>query len=256
MTTATEETAGIDFAELLERFKAKFALIPVEYHVALGWLYVYRQIQDQRKRLQNRATQLSGEGDRRVFWANLLSEEMTAPMSLVISASAGAIKKSEAAAAAQVSRLMGESSWYTEVASPAARGVGMSTPAGALSAAKILDAYGSVRRFGTFGQIIRYSRLAPEDGKAPRRASGKRIKYNPRAWQALFDLSEVWNRLPTCHWRLRWDAWKEYYRAAHPDEKAYPKGRIHNMARRKVLREFLHELWDLWHAWEDAREQT
>lgn len=234
----------LDFEANLARFRAKLALIPPEYHEALGWLYVYRQIQDQRKRLFNRSIQMQ-EG-KRTFWGSVLPVTVLGPMAALIRASADKIEDSEALAARRIDALLRDTSWYREVAVPAAKGVGMGT----LTAAKILWAYGSASRFATFGRIVRYSRLAPENGEAPKRRHGAKIRYNPAAWQALFDLSESWNRKPDCVWRQRWDLWKAYYADKYS---AYPKGRIHHMGRRKVLREFLRDLYEFWGEWERQR---
>lgn len=245
MLDEIREQEDLKFEELLSRFKAKMALIPEEYYPALGWLYAYRQIQDQRMRLANRANQL--KRGKRVFWGSVLYGPLAETIYNTIIDAAEGIEEQEARAARELHKALRKTSWYLEVAVPAAKGVGMSENAGTLTAAKILDAYASPSRFNTFGQFIRYSRLAPENGRAPRRERGQRIHYNPKAWQALFDLSESWNKVPGCYWRQRWDEWKGYYRERYPD---YPAGRIHNMARRKVLREFLHDLWDLWNFWE------
>jgi len=239
----------VSFDVLLQRFREKMNSIPREYHAAMGWLYVYRHVQEQRKRLGNRAIQMFGEG-KRVFWATVLPPEVAAPIAATLVEAVGNLEKAEQIAARNIHKLLKDSSWYTQVAVPAAKGFGMSENAGTLSAAKIMWAYGSASRFATFGKIVRYSRLAPEDGKGPKRERGARIRYNPQAWQALFDLSETWNRMPDCYWRLRWDGWKAYYAEKYPE---YPKGRIHNMARRKVLREFLKDLYELWLVWEEER---
>lgn len=246
----TEAQEAPKFEELLQRFKAKFDRTPAEYHEVQGWLYIYQQVQDQRKRLANRALQMSGEG-KRVFWASVLPDgDARDEMSRTILAAVADVEKAEERAAKEIHTRLRKSSWYLEVAVPACNGIGMSKTAGTLTAAKILDAFGSMSRFQTIGQLMRYARLAPENGKAPKRQSGQRIRYNPKAFQALFDLTDQWNRHPDSHWRQRWDFWKVYYREQYPDAKTYPDGRIHNMGRRKVMREFLHDLWDLWRAWE------
>lgn len=240
---------GLSYEELFARFMAKMNQIAPEYREPLGWLYVYRQAQDQRKRLQNRARQLDRSADK-VFWAAVLPKVAVDEMDLAITASVERLMETEEDAAKRIDKLMRKSSWYKEVAVAAARGVGMSPKAGMMTAVKLLDAFVAMTRFNTIGQLMRYARLAPENGKAPKKASGERIKYNPKAFQALFDLTDQWNRVPECYWRQRWDYWKAYYREQHPDLKEYPDGRIHNMGRRKVMREFLHALWDLWRSWE------
>lgn len=244
-TEEREAESPLKFEELLARFQAKMNAIPAEYHEAMGWLYIYRQIQDQRKRLANRANQMS-QG-KRVFWASVLAEEPRVEMQKTIKAGVAATAKSEEQAAAQLHKAMRHTSWYRHVAVTAARGVGISEDAGTLSAAKLLWAYGSASRFPLFGSIVRYSRLAPENGKAPGRIKGRRIHYNPQAWQALFDLSETWNRLPDCCWRVMWDAFKIQAQEKHPD---WPKWKVHAWGRRKMLREFLRDIYEIWLAWE------
>lgn len=244
-----EDEQAPNFEELLRRFQEKLARIPAECHLAMGWLYVYRQLQDQRKRLANRANQLST--GKRVFWGHILPPEMLASMVPVMTGPIEPMQKAEETAARQLHRAMRRTSWYREVAIPISRGVGMSEDAGTLSAAKILWAYGAASRFSSFGRIIRYSRLAPENGKAPGREHGKRIHYNPAAWQALFDLSETWNRMPDSCWRIMWDAYKIQRAREYPD---WPKWKVHAWGRRKMLREFLRGLWEIWVAWEARQE--
>lgn len=247
----------VDFEELRKRFLAKYEKIPVEYHEALGWLYVYQKQQDNRKRVANRALQLT-EG-KRVFWVELVGSELARVMAegmKVVHTKTGDVdvttfmEKQEDYAAARIHACLAKTTWYRDVAVIAAHGFGMSDRSGTLTAAKILDAFGSPSRFATFGSVIRYARLAPENGKAPRPTRGAVVHYSPKAWQALYDLSESWLKMASCDWRQKWDAWKEVYRAKYPDEKTHPKMRIHQMGRRKVIREFLHELWDLWREWE------
>jgi hypothetical protein len=263
-----EETENtVDFEENRRRFREKMARIPEECHLAMGALYTQRKIQQERMRQNNRANQLV-EG-KRVFWADVLPRDMLVPMVGMFKGTIDPLAKQEEEAAlllhrgyvwirdendptAPKKRLvlgkgMRETAWYKEVAIPSAHGVGMSEDNGTLSAAKILWAFGSASRFPSFGCIVRYARLAPEDGKAPGRAKGKRIHYNPSAWQALYDLSEALAKMPDCHWRMMWDAFKAQASQNHPD---WPKWKIHAWGRRKMLREFLRELYDTWLAWE------
>lgn len=251
LTEAEPDKKGISYEENLTRFKAKIALFPAEYHAALGWLYVNRQIQDERKRLGNRATQMTNDPKKRIFWGRVLPDETKLPMHATLVAASKAIEKSEAEAARGINANFKHTSWYREVAIPAARGVGISESAGTLSAIKIFWTIGSPSRFKSFAALIRYARLAPENGKAPRRRAGTKIHYNPACWQALYDLSESWLRQPESSWREEWDNYKVAIGMQHPD---YPKGRVHNMARRKILRTFLRDLWDLWLEWENARK--
>lgn len=251
-TVEAEQEDALKFQQLLERFLDKMNRIPTEYHEILGWLYSYRSLQDQRKRLANRSNQMST--GKRVFWGHVLPEAMMRPMQLTMTAPVESVQKAEDECARHLHRLMRKTSWYVDVAVPAARSTGMSEGSGTLSAAKLLDAFGSASRFETFGQIIKFARLAPDaNGRAPKPARGAKVSYSPRAWQALFDLSETWNRKPDSYWRLRWDAWKAYYREKYPEKKTHPDLRVHNMGRRKVLREFLRDLWEHWRAWEGAR---
>jgi hypothetical protein len=171
-------------------------------------------------------------------------------MADLLASSIEPIMKAEEMAGRQVAKQMLPSSWHQQVAMQAAGGVGISREGGAITSAKLMWAYGSASRFRTFGCMVRYSRLAPENGMAPKPERGKVLRYNPSAWQALYDLSESWLRMPDCQWRQMWDNWKAVYGQEHPD---YPKGRIHNMARRRVLREFLRDLYDLWLLWEAAQ---
>lgn len=247
------ETESPKFEELLRRFQAKFDRIRPEYREVLGWLYVYDRAQAQRKMLKNREFQLSSEG-KQVFWAYVLpAGEAREMMAQTIARAIPELEASEEEAAKQISRLLRKTTWFNEVAIPACREIGMSKTGGTLTAAKFLDAFGSMSRFNTIGQLMRFARLAPENGKAPAPKSGQRIHYSPKAFQALFDLTDQWNRHPECVWRVSWDQWKVYYREKYPDVKTYPQGRIHAMARRKVMREFLHELWDLWRDWEQRQ---
>ncbi len=161
------------------------------------------------------------------------------------------VKDGEDKARLQLERALMPTSWYQEVAVPAARGFGISKSSGAVSAAKLLWAFGSASRFPAFEKIVQYAGLAPApDGKAPKRRRGQRVHYNPAAWQALYDLSECWLRMPNCYWRHRWDALKAVAAVKHPD---WPAGKIHAWGRRRMLREFLHDLWAVWLDWEARR---
>lgn len=248
MGAATPTAKHPEYKDLLARFQAKIAAIPAECREAMGWLYVYRQLQEQRKRLGNRALQMLGNG-RRVFWANALAAEVAQSMGERLAAAAEKVHEQEREAEKQLRRLLMPTDWYRSVAVPAARGEGISKNNGALSAAKLLWAFGSASRFSSFGRIVRYAGLAPENGRAPRPRRGVRINFSPAAWQALFDLSECWLRMPNGYWRNRWDALKAVAAEQHPD---WPANKVHAWGRRRVLREFLRDLWETWQEWETA----
>src|SRR5690606_15281729 len=123
-------------------------------------------------------------------------------------------------------------------------GVGL----GPMLAGEFLWTIGSAKRFATFGKIVKYAGLDVRSGKAPKRQKGQRVTWNPQLRTALYKITEVWNRMPDCVWRARWDGWKVRYAENRPEilEEKGGKGHIHNMARRKIQREFLRNLWTLW----------
>jgi hypothetical protein len=236
-----------NYEELFERFRQKMAMIPRECWPAMGWLYAHRHLQEQRLRLENRARQLMAS-DKQVFWARVLPAEVADPIGVVVAGAISSIEKYEEKVKEGLTNAMRNTSWFLTVAVPAAQNSGITRSTGELSAAKILWAIGSARRFATFGKIVKYCGLAPEDGHCAKRRRGHKCGYNPQAFQSLFDLSECWLRNVNSPWRIMWDGYKAACQQKHPD---WPKLKVHRWGQRKTMREFLRRLYELWTQWEE-----
>jgi hypothetical protein len=254
--TGRKKKKGKSFEELVAAFRAKVNMIPEECRPAIPWWFLHRQVQRRRIAIDNQIRQF--EAGNRVFWSEGLPEEIARGKLasglcvadiihnefLLSRAKVDILKELERTLAAEVEKRIGPTVWFKTVAVPAAEGVGI----GPLLACDFLWAIASAKRFTSFGKLVKYAGLDVQNGKAPKRQRGKRITWNPFLRTVLFKLTEVWNRMPECVWRTRWDAWKEWYQEHRPQivgTKGW-KGHIHNMARRKIQREFLRNLYHLW----------
>lgn len=246
------------FETLVERFRQKVASMPTECHRAIFYWRMGVYTQEARIALENRLRQTTKIAEK-VFWADGLPETVQATMEIVEDNTGKSelvkLRKLEDQFFRRCRKEFEQTRWYNEVAFAAAEGQGMGpTYAGAL-----LWTIGDAKRFPSFGKIVRYAGLDVQDGKAPKRRRGQRVTWNPDLRTALFKLTETWNRMPDSTWRGMWDGYKEFYRNNRPDlletknakGDDVSKGKIHNMARRKVQREFLRNLYGLWLGYED-----
>ncbi len=241
------------FKDLKKRFMEKVKGIPEECRPAMyAWLCA-RTAQELRIAFENRRRQLDDTKD--VFW-NELPEEFQRAMAVFAEPELlKQLRNLEDRHARNAEKLFSQTRWYNAVILPAAEGVGM----GPLLAGEFLWHIGTIGRFPSFGKLVAYAGLhVMPDGTAPSRRRGHKVTWNPKLRTTLFKLTEVWNKMPDCVWRARWDAWKEHYARTRPelleerskDGTPCGRGHIHNMARRKIQRQFLRNLYDLWREYE------
>lgn len=242
---------GIPFEDLVASFRQKANAIPKEcLEPVMLWLQ-YKDIQRARIAAGNRLVQSWGDPEKKVAWGDGIPETLHAAMRLR-GEFVRRLQLEERRVYGRLDAAMRATRWFAEVASPAAEGVGM----GGGTACALLWAVGSAVRFPNFQKIARYAGLDVQNGAAPRRAKGQRQTWNPALRLALFALCDSWNKAPGCVWRGRWDAWKAAYREEHPEvirdggRAKYTPGHIHAMARRRVQRQFLKNLWNLWREYE------
>lgn len=243
------------FEILAERFRAKMVLIPAECHEAIMYWKMAREVQKARIAAENKLRQVIAAGQKVFFAGDGIPDGIKAVM-----AKGGDLKhfeelrKKEDSLIRACETAFKKTRWYNEVALAAAEGIGL----GPALAGDLLWIIGGASRFPTFGRLVRYAGLDVRDGKSPKRAKNERITWNPALRTTLYKLTEVWNKMPECIWRARWDGWKAWYAENRPNvleeksSKGVPcgQGHIHNMARRKVQREFLRNLWTLWMEYE------
>ena len=277
------EKNNATFDELQERFIKKMKMIPEECLPAVGYWYAFTKVQKSRIALTNQLFQVIGDKKgKRVFWASeVLPPEVREGMAHYYQLAIGAKKELyerlkqvvkeqdsdfeipdfykplnsvEDSLARRVDSLIRKTRWYNEVLLPVAE-VGV----GGVLAVPLLVAIGDAKRFPSFGRLVSYAGLdVTKDGKAPKREKGKPFKKSQLLRKTLFLITEVWNKMPDCKWRIMWDTWKLWYEQHRPwileektkEGKPCGKGHIHNMARRKVQREFLRELYNRWYVWE------
>lgn len=241
---------ALSYEELVERFREKVASIPEECYDAIMYWQMAKEAQSVRIAGENNLRQ-AVDVSAKVFYADSdIPEQIRAALMKTDKVHLSALRSQEGFFTRRGDDLMKATRWFKEVASPAAEGVGM----GLMIAGGLLWTIGSAKRFSTFGKIVRYAGLDVREGKAPKRQKGQRVTWNPELRTTLFKLTEVWNREPDSVWRARWDGWKVWYAENRPEilEEKGGKGHIHNMARRKIQREFLRNLWTLWSEFEDS----
>ena len=252
-----DERAPLTYEELVERFRAKVGSIPEECHEAIMLWKMAREVQSARIAGENNIRQVL-ETVKKVFWGDEIPENIKRVMLRGEDKQLSDLRKYEDTLARGAEKAFKNTRWYNEVAIPAAEGVGL----GPMLAGQLLWQIGCASRFPSFGRIVRYAGLdVTQEGKAPKRRKGARITWSPELRTALFKLTEVWNKMPESVWRARWDGIKAWYREKYPEKEVYEEGgkkktryndgHIHNMARRKVQREFLRNLYHLWIEYEN-----
>lgn len=257
-----EEPGALSYEELVERFRAKVSSIPEECHEAIMLWKMAQEVQKTRIAAENSLRQVVSVG-KKVFWGDELPENIRAIMVKGDEKHFEALRKQEDAFVRASEKAFKSTRWYNEVALPAAEGFGL----GPMLAGEFLWHVGSASRFPTFGRIVRYAGLdVTPEGKAPKRRKGARVTWSPPLRTALYKLTEVWNRNPESIWRARWDGYKAWYREKYPEKEVYEEGgkektryndgHIHNMARRKVQREFVRSLYHLWIAYEKENSHS
>lgn len=250
-----EQSQAPSFEALVERFRAKMSLVPKECHEAIMLWKMAREVQQARLAAENKLRQVIAVGQK-VFFTG---DDVPDGIKLVMSKGRDSkhfdeLRKKEESLMRSCETAFKKTRWYNEVALAAAEGIGL----GPALAGDLLWTIGGASRFATFGKIVRYAGLDVRGGKSPKRAKGERITWSPVLRTALYKLTEVWNKMPDSIWRARWDGWKAWYAENRPEvleEKSSKgvlcgQGHIHNMARRKIQREFLRNLWTLWMEYE------
>jgi hypothetical protein len=252
-----EEYQAPQFNELVERFRRKVSAIPDECYEAIHFWLLAKGFQESRIITENKIRQVT-KITSKVFWDGEIPDNIRAtqaenPERLKEQ------KKNENECTRKAEKQFKTTRWYNEVAIPAAEGVGL----GPMLAGSFLWTIGSAARFPTFGRIVRYAGLdVRPTGLAPKRAKRERITWNPELRTTLYKLTEQWNKMPKCVWRIRWDTQKAFYVESRPEillevtkaGKPCGKGHIHNMARRKIQRHFLRNLYTLWLEYESDME--
>lgn len=237
---------GVSYKELVKRFVEKVRGIPEECRPAVIVWYMARAVQRSRIALSNRMQQV--EDGKKVFWAEV-PDEFKALM-VVDPEYKKQLEELEEEYVRRAEKLFRSTAWYNEVPVPAAEGVGM----GPMIAGDLLWAIGTVSRFPTFGKLVAYAGLSVgPDGRAPRRKKGRKSRWNSKLRTALFKLSEVWWTNPKIAdnpWKARWEAWEAWYAENRP---GLTQAHVHNMARRRVQREFLRNLYTLWREYEERQ---
>lgn len=243
----TEERKGVSYEELVERFREKVAGIPEECHEAVMFWRLAKEVQEARIAAEHKLRQTLDIG-KKVFWADEVPEQIQATMANLDQNQLRHLRKTEERLTRACEKAFKATRWYNEVALPAAEGFGL----GPMLAGDFLWYLGTASRFSTFGKLVRYAGLdVTPQGHAPKRRKGHKITYNPNVRTALYKLTEVWLRSPDSTWRAMWDAHKVWYAESRPE---WPRGKVHNAARRKVQREFLRNLYHLWLAYESEQE--
>jgi len=251
---------ALSYEELVERFREKAMGIPKECWTALFFWQLAIRTQEARIALENQLRQTLNISAK-VFWTDGLPDEIRDVMKVdesgfPASEKLDMLRQLENKYVRLTEKELQKTKWYNEVALPAAESKGL----GPMLAGGLLWTIGSAGRFATFGKIVKYAGLhVSHEGKAPKRAKGQRVDWNPKLRTLLFKLTEVWNKMPDSVWRAQWDAWKQIYTETRPEilEEVSAggtpcgKGHIHNMARRKVQREFLRNLYGLWLDYEE-----
>ncbi len=272
------------YEELHAEFIKKMKMIPQDCLPAVGYWFAFSKIQKSRIALTNQLFQVNGAKEgKKVFWTDILPADVLEGMTSYYSITIGAkkaiydelkkqLKESdtdfdmpdiykpltsvEDSLARKIDKHLRESKWFNEVLTPALDGSG---GVGGILAVPLLISIADAKRFPSFGRLVSYAGLdVTPEGKAPKRQKGKAFHKNALLRKTLFLITESWNKMPECKWRIMWDEYKKWYTENRPEilleknseGKPCGKGHIMNMARRKVQREFLRNLYHQWYEWE------
>jgi Transposase IS116/IS110/IS902 family len=117
----------------------------------------------------------------------------------------------------------------------------------------------SPERFNTISALWAYSGYHVVDGHAPRRTKGQKSNWNPHLRRICWLASESFVKVTRSPYRVLYDESKEFYRKKFPKEIEtgrksregkmivnYTKGHIHAMAKRRVVKIFLANVWSHW----------
>jgi hypothetical protein len=114
-------------------------------------------------------------------------------------------------------------------------------------------------RFNTVSSLWAYSGFHTVDGHAPRRTKGEKSNWNPHLKRIVWLAGESFVKVTKSPYRALYDKSKEFYRKKFPEPidsgrksregKAimnYTDGHIHAMAKRRVVKIFLANVWSHW----------
>ena len=112
--------------------------------------------------------------------------------------------------------------------------------------------------FSTISALWRYCGMDVRNGEAPRRQKGRKIDWNPRLRTLCWKISDSLIKVQGPY-RERYLTAKDAYQREHPEPEPsgrkskagkeimrYTKQHIHLLAKRKVVKPFLAELWLKW----------
>lgn len=116
---------------------------------------------------------------------------------------------------------------------------------GMFTSAYVVSEIGDCTRFPTVASIWHYAGYHVVDGKAPKRARGKNIDWNPKLRTALWSMSDSIIKNRQNRWRDEYDKFKAQYAPKHAErcKCTTGDGHIGAYARRRVVKEILKEFW-------------
>jgi len=121
---------------------------------------------------------------------------------------------------------------------------------GPMIASRIIASVGDVRRFeGNKAKFKAYCGVHLRNGQFARRRNNEAANWSNEIRQAMFLLGEQFNRRPNSVWGMRFKAYKEKLRMAHPEtigengKKKYTPMHIHKMAKWRTLTKFAESLF-------------
>ena len=139
---------------------------------------------------------------------------------------------------------------------------------GPLYAANLLGYIGNIKRFPTVSSLWKYAGLAVVNGQSDRRIKGQHISYNPYLKTlCLGKIADNFVRSGKKNagtYRILYDKYKAEEQEKHPEpvkstkttgpKQFYTKGHIEKLTRRKVVKEFVKELYLQWQTVETPEE--
>ncbi len=134
---------------------------------------------------------------------------------------------------------------------------------GPLISARVIAAVGDIRRFKTDAKLKAFmgAHVLP-NGSFPRHRKGEVANWHPDARQALYLLTDQFNKRPASHWGKVLLSYKAKLREKHPEpivgeggKKKYTDGHIHKMALWRTATKFVEMLWREWWALEGRKTE-
>lgn len=105
----------------------------------------------------------------------------------------------------------------------------------------ILGMIGDPTRFKGLQSLWHYCGLHVVDGKAPKRERGKKIDWNPYLKSLLLENLGKQLISKKSEYRTRFEEYRKQEQG-----KGLTKGHVFNRARRKIVKDFLKDLWNYW----------